>query len=683
MKELYSENLDTVKGALNDVFRAELSYKSDWAKQTRKCVAFANGDQLYDFSAGSGISVNHQPPVKRDGRDPKGYVGSEIEPIMKTLVSYMTRARPGVDITSLSRDDDSKNTANISEKVMNAKYDLDDELGNSMQASYWALASGTVFSKDFWDPTLGQYIAEVDGEGNIITDPETGGAVYSKKSGNNSVAMLSGLSVTLDHSVTDPRRLPYIGDSYITDVDWAKEAYDRNEPGYTGKLGGIQEDNGLSDSMQILETMKYSVPYLTKGGQETSKGKTLMREMFLPPNKEYQKGRMIVSAGQEIVYITNPEEGSPYYLELETTEWHPYEIFRYELYLGRFLGKGLVEQLIPLQMRLNEINKAILINANTIARPRIMCTSDQIPLGTLAGDKMILRYMHTPGVREPYVLQGSPLPQQFFSERQAIIDEMVRIAGTNFVMQGQPPTGVTAASAISQLLENSNTQHSGMMGAWEKFHERRFTKKLRFLHKFHKYPDRQLDRYVKTLVKDALDTEVHDFIGQRDLSDGVVLKIQGGSMTPKSDAVRRDTFKDFAKEGWLGPGVGEDTPRGVEIREQLLEKFGEKSLDTIESVHVKKAKWENDRITQGKPVQVDMLDNDAVHLEVHTAKRLDPLFIENAKPEIMQAEDEHIAGHQAQQKQKEMQAQQEQMQAQMQQMQMSAPGPQVAAPAQG
>lgn len=652
MKELYSDKLSDVQGACEDVFKKNLGYIAEWAKQTRKCVAFANGDQLYNFTVGSGISVNHQPPVKKDSRDPKGYVSSEIEPIIRTLSSYMTRAKPGTDITSLSRDDSSKNVAKVAEKIMDAKYDLDQELDSSVSASYWSLVTGTVFSKDYWDMSKGQYVAQIDANGNIVTDPETGETIYSEKSGNNAVSMLSGLSMILDNSVTEPRNLPYIGDMYVCDVDWAKEMFDKNLPGYTGKITSISEDNNLADSMQILETMKFSVPYLSKGIQDSSSGKCLIRELYLQPTKAFQKGRSLIMAGSEIVYITSPEMGSTYYMELETTEWHPYEMFRYEIYLGRLLGKGLVEQLIPLQMRLNEINKAILINANTIARPRLMCTSEQIPNGTLAGDKAILRYSAFPGIREPYILQGSPLPEQFFKERQTIIDEMVRIAGTNFIMQGQPPTGVTAASAIAQLLENSNTQFSGIMASWEKFHERRYTKKLRLLHKFNMYPDRELNRYVKTLMKDALDTEVRDFVGQKDLSDGVVLKVAVGSMTPKSEAVKRDLYKQLAKDGLLGP-VGEDSPKGAELREQLLEKFGEKGLETLENVHVKKARWENDRVSQSKTIDIDPLDNDPIHIEIHTSKLLDPLFLENATPQMIQIERDHIAKHNQQAAQKQ------------------------------
>lgn len=661
MKELYSDNFDLVSGAIEDIFKDDLVFKSHWAKQAQKCVQFANGDLVSDER--SGVGVNHQPPP-RERKDIVAYVGSEIEPIVRTIVSYMTRSRGTVDISSLAKDNQSRNVAKIAEKIMDAKYDLDNESDQSRNAAYWSVVTGHNFSKDYWDTTLGEYIAEINPATGEVVKDEMGATIYSKRAGSNSIAMLSGLSMIVDHSVLDFKKMPYVGDSYLADVEWAKEAFNIQEKGYTGRVSMIKEDNNLSDAMQILESMKFSVPYLSKGKGEKSKGKCIIRELCLQPTREFQKGRMIVMAGSEVVYMTDREQGSPYYMELESTEWHPYESFRYQSYIGRFLGKGLVAQLIALQTRLYAINMAILKNANTIARPRIMCTNEQIPTGTIAGDKDIIRYKNMPSVREPYILQGAPLPAQFFNERQAIIDEMVRIAGTNFVMQGQPPTGVTAGSAIAQLLENANTQHSGMMNAWEKFHERRYTKKLRLLHKFHQYPDKQLDRYVKTLSTDSLDTEVQDFVGQRDLSDGVVLKIQYGSMIPKSEAAKKDLYEKWADKGILGP-IAEDSPRGAELRNKLLEKFGEDGLDTMESVHVKKAKWENDRIMQGKPVEVSKFDVGPIHLECHKSEFLDPLFLERADENQVAMFTQHIEEHEAIEQEKSMQAQQAQMQAQL------------------
>lgn len=661
MKELYSENLATVESAMQDVFQNELAYKSEWAKAAKKCVAFANGDQMFDY-IGSNISTNHQPPARRDARDTKGYIGSEIEPIMRTMVSFMVKAKPTVDISAVDDDAESKNVARVADRIMEAKYDLDGELGNSTMAAYWALTTGTTFSKDYWDPTIGSYVAEISPDGQIVKD-EQGNTIYSKTSGNNSVAMLSGMSVTLDHSITDPRRLPYIGDSYVVDVDWARECFDRDEPGYTGNASKIVEDNSLPDMMQILEGMKFSVPYLTKGRMEKSKGKCLVKELCLQPTRDFQRGRMIVMAGPEIVYATSPQDGSPYFMELETTEWHPYDFYRYEIYLGRFLGKGLVEQLIPLQMRLNEINKAILKNANRIAKPRLMCTSDQVPAGTVYGDQSILRYKTIPGIKEPYILQGAPLPVQFFNERQNIIDQMIRIAGT-LAMDGTPPTGVTAASAIAQIYENSNGQHSAAMFNWEKFHERRYTKKLRIIHKFHQYPDKQLDRYVKTLSKDSLNTEVQDFIGQRDLSDGVVLKIQFGSMIPKSEVARNQTMQDLAKEGLYGPAFAEDSPRGDKLRAEFLEKLGHKPMESEQANDLKKAEWENDRIMKGLPVEISPYDQIAIHLPCHIAKIQDPVFLENATDEQKMALDQHIKAHQEAEAQKQQAAQMQQQQEQ-------------------
>jgi len=343
---------------------------------------------------------------------------------------------------------------------------------------------------------------------------------------------------------------------------------------------------------------------------------------------------------------------------MENPVWHPYTLFRYEPYVGRFLGKSLVEQLIPLQMRLNEINGSILENANTMAKPNIMAAIGQLKRGIMNGKGAnIYTYQQVPGVAPPFVLQGSPLPTQFFTERQNIIDQMVRIAGTNFVMQGQAPSGVTAASAISQLLENANTQHSNMMLMWEKYHEKRFTKKLRIIHKFNIYPDKSLNEKLAEITENCLDVQVNDFIGAQDLADGINLKIQAMSMVPKSEVSKNQTYLDLGKQGLMPPQMSEPSPAGDKLRDQLFERLGLETFDSDQGIELQKAKWENNLMLQGNPAAVSEYDQSIIHLPCHIAQIQDPNFLEKATPEIYDLFQAHIQEH----KQADLKAQQEQM----------------------
>lgn len=667
MKDLYSDSLETVSKCMDDLYQDEQKYKQSWARQAKRNVAFANGDQNPAWGAPETVFVNSQPTTLTSDNRQNMYCTNEIEPVIRTLVSYMTRSQPNPEAVAASGLPEDKNIAAVAEKINIAKYDLDNEYQNSCDAAFWSLTTGTVFGKDFWDGSLGDYVGVFDSNtGEEMIDPNTGKPV-TRKAGMNNVAMLTGMTIGVDHSITDFHMMPYVNETYLIDVDWAREAFDVDADGFTGKAKNIREDNGVSGTIQTLEEMKFAIPYLTGGGgMYKSKGKCLVKEWYIRPNRQFPKGRMIIKAGTEVVYSGE----SPYFMPLVQTMWHPYTVFKYENYVGRFLGKSLVEQLVPLQMRINEINGAILENANTLAKPNILAAENQLKRGIINGrGANIYTYKVVPGASPPQGMPGTPLPPQFFQELQSLIDRIVRIAGTNFVMQGQTPSGVSAASAIAQLLENAANQQSDLMNRWEKFHEQRFTKKIRLIHRYNTSPDTGLNTQLKMMVKDCLDLQIQDFVGAQDLTDGIYLKVEQGSMIPKSDVSRREGYKEVMN-GPFQPLLQDPSPKGEKLRSQLMEKMGLDALETDESVELKKAKWENDRMLKGVPVEVSQFDVSPIHLPCHIAQVQEPKFLETAPPEVVQQFYAHIEEHQALDAQRAEQAKQQAMNEQAEQAAM-------------
>jgi hypothetical protein len=183
-------------------------------------------------------------------------------------------------------------------------------------------------------------------------------------------------------------------------------------------------------------------------------------------------------------------------------------------------------------MRLNEINGAIIHNANTLAKVDVLAVENQMKRGVMNGmGGNIYTYRMIPNAPPPQKWKGVPLPEQFFKEKDALIEQMVREAGTNLIMTGEAPKGVTAASALELLLDNSTTQHSDMSISWEKFTEEGFTKKLRVIRQFNKLPNEDIVDYLRTMSKDNLDLEISSFVGE-DVGDGWNLKVESGSTIP-------------------------------------------------------------------------------------------------------------------------------------------------------
>lgn len=676
MKEL-SEEIDKASAKIEELWNEDQKNKTSLCKLWERSAAFSNGNQMFNNANTITAQLAGSQFLIAGNQDNKAqmYTTNEIDPIIRTLISYLTREKPTVECYSADESEDAKARARVAERVMEAKYDIDKEQKNSKLAAYYALVFGTAIRKDFWDVSAGSdaEIPVYDELGNEVIDPETGKVqTQNQKTGDNKVAILTPLSMSFDWSVTDFDEQPVIIESYLLPIEWAKEMFRSNDAGYTGKIEDVEEGYGIGNSLTTLEQLKYATPFsYGYAASINTKGKVLVQECYIRPTYKIPHGRMIVKVSGMVVYDSyngGQDLGSPYYMPFAKVMWHPYTFMCYSPYVGRLLGKGLVENLIPQQMRLNEINGSILQNANTLAKPDILAAENQLKRGVINGSgNNVYTYKPRPDAPPPQKWQGAALPTQFFKEKQDLIDQMVREAGTNMVMQGNAPTGVTAASAIEQLLENANAQQSDLIISWRTFHEEGFTKKLRLIRNFQKLPNNEVVDYIKTLDKDALDLEIDAFVGE-DIGDGINLRIEEGSMIPKSQKAKKDFYVSLM-EGPFAQFLGEDSPRGEEMRAEFFRRIGEEVLDTSEQADIKKAKWENDNMLKMRPAQVWEDDNHAIHLSCHITEMKKPKFLERAPDEVKLAYQEHVNMHKMMLQQQQMQQMQQQ---QMQQLQMAA-----------
>jgi len=623
-------------------------------------AAFANGNQAIIPQASSTMQFAGSNLYASDNQAlrSKAYVTNEIEPIIRTLVSYATRAQPAVDVYAPEKNEDGDSRAAIANRILDAKYYIDNEVNNSKTAAFYAFVFGTVFRKDYWDSSAGSkfQIPVYDELGNEVIDPMTGDVqTREMNSGDSKVAILTPFSIDFDWSYTDFDELPWIMESYLMPVEWGVEMFNKEEPGYTGKGEKISDGDSIGYSLQTLERLKYATPFnYGSGGQVNLKGKALFQEVYVQPSQDLPKGRLLILANGITVYDSwngGNDLGSPYYMPYEKTMWHPYSMFVNDLYVGRALGKSLVESILPIQIRLNEINGAILQNANTLAKVDILTPENSLKRGVLNGQgAQVYTFKPHPSGYKPEKWPGVPLPPQFFNEREMLIETMVRIAGTNMVMSGNPPKGVTAASAIEQLLDNATSQRSDFMISWEKFHEQGFTKKLRIIRNFNKVPNKDIIDYLRMVAKDALDMDLQSFVGE-DIGDGLSVKIEPGSMIPRSEKATRELYKEAAKDGLLGP-LAEDSPRGAKLRKEWLAKFGEKGFEVDTAADIDKAYDENERMIKGLPPVFWIEDDHAIHLSCHISKMKEPKFYNRSSEEVKAAYLQHIMEHkQAQQAQ--------------------------------
>lgn len=345
---------------------------------------------------------------------------------------------------------------------------------------------------------------------------------------------------------------------------------------------------------------------------------------------------MIVMANDTVLYV-GP---SPYN---HNGKIHPYTPFHYEPYLGRFWGRSLWEQLIPLQCRLNELNGAITKNAKLMAKPKWMALEGTIDEGVLNGseDKSIF-YKLNPAAGDvvpPTMISGRPLPTQFFNERQMIIDTMVRIPGANLIGGDNLPQGMTAASALNLAIETSGNKLGPLVNRNEKFIEQGQTAKLVLFQKMCREDRKDIFEFLKKKKKDLTELDVEAFSGET-IEDNLTVEVEAGSSIPKSNSARQAQLLDLAGRGVLGDIVNDPV-----ANQQFLSEFGVTEFNKKTNAEWEKIKWENSRLLKGMPASPSERDDHDFHLSEHIPETQKPSYIEQASDMVKFNYEEHIAFH--------------------------------------
>lgn len=595
-----------------------------------------------------------------------------IQPIVTTMVSNLTRNKPNADVTPNSPNEKDISAAQLAAKIQDVKWEDDDMQQKLVEAAYWAVAAGTVFRKDYWDTSYGKIVRipltqmvpkqvlAPDGsiqmiqEEKPVTD-ENGTPQFDELPlGDNAVEFKDPFQMIVDPNASNDGGINWIMETSVQKLFWIRENFDRKAEGYTGKAAQVQEESNLSTMIQLRQRLKSLSARgtganfgTTTGAESFVKGAAVVKELYIRPTKNHPKGQMIVSAGGKILYW-GP---SPYY-DGTPESWHPYTIFRYEIIPGRFWGKSLVEDLTEPQRRINAIDSLLVMNRKTMVSPqRLIPHGCGVPEGYWNGAPGLQIQYRPVGANgaKPEIIPGVPLPAQVYQEREVTKNELHQIAGTNEVLQGLRPPGVTTASGLQLLLEQSFNKFAPLMQRWEKFIERGETKKLKLIAYKYREPRPEFINKLRALNKDISDVDIANFIGS-DLRNNVSVKIEAGSSIPRSNAAKQQQLMELAGTGLLG-NLAVDPIN----KQELLERIGVRGFDANFEIDFKRANWENDMLDNGNVsgVQVLPFDNHQIHIQVHSNRAKEPSFMK-LDPVIQEAYLQHIQLHASIQQQQMM-----------------------------
>jgi hypothetical protein len=558
---------------VEEVYEGSQGYLDKLGYTWDENIRFYMGDQHIEFSE-SIRQFEVIPKTKYNKWVPRP-VTNMIFPIVQTCTSILTKNKPNADIAPNSDSPIDEQAAKLAARVQDAKWEMDDEQLNLIKAAKIAELCGTVFRKDYWDPSKGPEVEVKD---------EKGLPKYTGRAGDSAVEIKTPFDV-----IPDIYNGSWFVEAYIQPLSWIRDKYDKEGDGYTGRVDQVHEEKDLSPLLGLKARLSNSSGFVNfQGGSATvdMKDVAVVKECYIKPTKRHPRGLMVVVADGKTLYA-GP---SPYFDANDSDSWHPYTEFFWEGNPFRYHGLSLVENIVPLQRRLNSIDSLIILSRMTMVAPQwLIPTGCGVPEGSITGAPGLNIYYNPTGASgaAPTRQPGVGLPADIYRERESCIREMHMIAGDNEVLQGVKPAGVNTAAALQMLLEQSFSKYSPLVHEWERFIEKGQQKKLRLIQSRYKEPRPALINRMRELNRENLNVQIQAFIGA-DLRDNVNVRIEAGSSIPRSKIMEQETYKQLAMGGMFGPIDPIQNPMG---NQEFLEKFGISPIKSEMNTDVKKAKF--------------------------------------------------------------------------------------------
>lgn len=272
--------------------------------------------------------------------------------------------------------------------------------------------------------------------------------------------------LTADPQATNPEDMTWILRRSFVDKSWAQEMYDgKSGSHYTGAdLTHLEPQSARRAQESILywwgriQDILPTPHHYHSGGFSPSrlkyeggmqKDQLSLSVLDVKPSNQFPRGRTLIFLEETMVW-DGPARA---WTEKYPWRWHPYAFWSWFRTPGRFDGVAMLTQLIPLQKKINAIDALTHAWRQLTSLGQWMVPNhSNIPDGWFTGvPGLIVPYDDIPGMSKPERVQNQPLPQEFWMERNLLVQGIQRISGTG--------AGGDSSVAPSALRTGAQMQH--------------------------------------------------------------------------------------------------------------------------------------------------------------------------------------------------------------------------------
>lgn len=229
-------------------------------------------------------------------------------------------------------------------------------------------------------------------------------------------------------------------------------------------------------------------------------------------------------------------------------DWFPTVFMHYSEPLSGFFTPGGVEPLVPYQTRQNELNEAIRVAQDVVARPRMKIHANaQINLDQW--DNEAGRFVTWSG-SEPQPLVWPSNLQELYNERERNRAQAFVADGMSEAFAGaQPPDGIRFDSSAG-LREFRNMEDSRHLRLWSKFEAARLEVAKTMLRVLGQHPEADEFRSIFRPARATQKSKTIAFKAVRHLTENdYSWTMDAASLSQQSPAARRETLRSMVAEG--------------------------------------------------------------------------------------------------------------------------------------
>jgi len=567
--------------ALTRKFNSVKQQRQRYDRDWKMNLAFYSGKQWVVWDNAFNRVIEWIPPNTKKPR----FITNIIMPIVRLYLALLTKNKPDFRVDATTADQDDVSKAKICKQFLQYEWEANDFDDVFRQALLWALVCGNGFIKTYYDVGTERY--EVNGEVHYL--------------GDVAIDFCSPFELFFDPFARTIDEVSWVIHARIRPLEYIEMKYGVKVPGeYESSLF----EWGLGQ----------------RKGQDGSLPSAVVKEYWERPNERNPQGRYIVFVGNKILV----DDANPYADVCPI----PFTHVKCIPNPGSFYADSVVTSLRSVQVVYNKLKSDIVENTVKLTNPPLLAPVNALLQAPDFDPGEIIYYNPLIG-GDIKQLQVVPYAAPVMNLLMRTMQERDDISGLSQMALGGSARGLRSAQAIQQMFEQDRIVMSIVTDSYEDMIETTLTYVLRLARKFMDTP-----RMLRIMGENET-REIMQFKNE-DIPPNADVHVVARSTLPLSENQEQQYLF-----GLWDRGIIQD-PRlllRISAYGNNAELYNDVELDSQQALR------ENDRMKDGKPVQVEDFHNHFVHVVEHNRFRKTVEY-ENLSDERKGLFAKHVMQHQ-------------------------------------